>query len=160
MPASFSARRPLNAILIVSMTLEEMRSWGTNTLPGLVGFEILEAAPGRLLAQMAVRRDLLAPNGYLHAASVIALADTASGYGTMFDLPNGANGFTTIELKTNFTGTARNGIVACEATRAHKGRTTQVWDAIVTERANGRQIALFRCTQMILYKSNSSPERV
>ena len=99
---------------------------------------------------MAVRPDLLAPNGYLHAASVIALADTACGYGTMFDLREDAQGFTTIELKTNFIGTCIQGIVVCEATRAHLGRRTQVWDAIVTDQQSGRNIALFRCTQMIL----------
>jgi uncharacterized protein (TIGR00369 family) len=109
---------------------------------------------------MNVRPDLLAPNGYLHAASVIALADTACGYGTMFDLPDGARGFTTIELKSNFTGTATDGTVSCEAVRAHNGRTTQVWDATVTADGSGRRIALFRCTQIILYRVASASERV
>jgi uncharacterized protein (TIGR00369 family) len=99
---------------------------------------------------MAIRPELLAPNGYLHAASVIALADTACGYGTIFDLPEDARGFTTIELKTNFLGTCLEGKVICEATRVHKGRRTQVWDATVTEESSERTIALFRCTQMIL----------
>jgi uncharacterized protein (TIGR00369 family) len=97
-----------------------------------------------------VRPELLAPNGYLHAASVIALADTMAGYGTLANLPQGAKTFTTIELKSNFLGTARDGVIACTATPAHLGRMTQVWDAIVTDAA-GRKIALFRCTQMILY---------
>ena len=99
---------------------------------------------------MPVRPELLAPNGYLHAASVIALADTMAGYGTVANLPEGAKTFTTIELKSNFLGTARDGIIACLATPVHLGRLTQVWDANVTDQA-GRKIALFRCTQMILY---------
>ena len=130
-----------------------MKTWGRSALPGLIGFEVLEASPGRLLGRMSVRPDLLAPNGYLHGASVVALADTACGFGTMFDLPAGATHFTTIELKTNFMGTALEGIVTCEALRAHHGRTTQVWDATVRTDTTGRSIALFRCTQMILYKS-------
>ena len=130
-------------------TKEELERWGEGYLPGLVGFEITEAQPGSLRARMAVRRELLAPNGFLHAASVIALADTACGYGTMFDLPEEATGFTTIELKSNFLGTARDGEVTCHATRVHSGRTTQVWDAEVRN-SSGKTIALFRCTQIVL----------
>ena len=100
---------------------------------------------------MKVRPDLLAPNGYLHAASVVALADSACGFATMFDLPEDARGFTTVELKSNFVGTVLDGAVCTEAKRVHHGRTTQVWDAIVKSEATGKNLALFRCTQMILY---------
>jgi uncharacterized protein (TIGR00369 family) len=131
------------------MTIEELNRWGQDSLPGLVGFEITAVEPGKLNARMAVRPNLLAPQGFLHAASVIALADSACGYGTMFDLPEGAKSFTTIELKTNFLGTAREGIATCEATRVHGGRSTQVWDAVVRSES-GKTIALFRCTQMLL----------
>jgi 1,4-dihydroxy-2-naphthoyl-CoA hydrolase len=136
----------------LALTIEEMKTWGRGSLPGLIGFEVLEASPGRLVARMPVRPELLAPNGYLHAASVIALADTACGFGTMFDLPEAASHFTTIELKTNFTGTVLEGVVSCEAMRVHNGRTTQVWDATVRAEATDRPIALFRCTQIVLYK--------
>src|SRR5205085_11985359 len=91
----------------------------------------------------------LAPNGYLHAAAVIGLADTACGYGCILGLPEGGVGFTTIELKTNFLGTAMSGTITCEAVRVHGGRTTQLWDATVRD-ADGRTLALFRCTQLIL----------
>jgi uncharacterized protein (TIGR00369 family) len=83
--------------------------------------------------------------------SVIALADSACGYGCIISKPDTAVGFTTVELKTNFLGTAREGGVACEAKLAHGGRNTQVWDAIVTNEQTGKTMALFRCTQMILY---------
>lgn len=120
------------------------------TFPGLIGLEILSVDGPVLTARMLVRQELMAPNGFLHAASVIALADTACGYGTVANLPLGAEMFTTIELKSNFLGTAKSGYVACEARLAHGGRMTQVWDAVVTNEA-GKTIALFRCTQMILY---------
>ena len=119
-------------------------------MPSLVGFEVVSVEPGLLHARMPVRPDLLAPNGYLHAASVIALADSACGFGTMFDLPDGAKGFTTIELKSNFTGTALEGVLLSEAKRVHNGRTTQVWDADVRVEGTNKTIALFRCTQMVL----------
>ena len=111
---------------------------------------MLEVAPGRVTARLVVREQLLAPNGYLHAATVIALADTAAGYGCVASLPEGATGFTTIELKSNFLGTAREGELACEATLVHGGRTTQVWDATVA-RVGGGPIAAFRCTQLVIY---------
>lgn len=94
----------------------------------------------------------LAPNGYLHAAAVVALADTACGYGCMMSLPQGVAGFTTLELKTNFIGTTLAGRMTCEARLVHAGRTTQVWDAEVKSETSGKTIALFRCTQMLLAK--------
>jgi uncharacterized protein (TIGR00369 family) len=136
-------------------TYEELKNWGAGRLPGLIGFELLDIESGRLRAAMPIRPELLAPNGYLHAASVIALADTACGYGTIFDLPDHARGFTTIELKSNFLATCLEGKVVCEASRVHKGRRTQVWDATVTDESSGRNIALFRCTQMILAREET-----
>ena len=133
------------------ITLDQLNARSEGYLPGLIGIEFLTMEPGRLTSRLVLRPELLAPNGYLHAAAIIALADTACGYGTFTDLPEGANNFTTIELKSNFLGTARDGTIACLATRVHSGRTTQVWDATVTDEASGKSIALFRCTQLILY---------
>ncbi|MCE9641917.1 MAG: PaaI family thioesterase [Betaproteobacteria bacterium] len=132
------------------ITPEVMNRRGAGSLPGLVGLEITRIADDGVSGRLLLRPDLLAPNGYLHAASVIALADTLAGYGTFANLPAGAKSFTTIELKSNFLGTARDGVITGVATPAHLGRTTQVWDAVVTDEA-GRKIALFRCTQLILY---------
>jgi uncharacterized protein (TIGR00369 family) len=117
-------------------------------LPGELGFEPLEIRHGYVKARMQITERLLAPNGYLHAASVIVLADTCAGYGCIASLPDGAKNFTTIELKSNFLGTARDGVIECEAKGVHLGKSTQVWDAEVTH--NGRRIALFRCTQIVL----------
>lgn len=131
-------------------TIEQLNARGQGYLPGLIGIEILSLEPGRLTSRLALRPELLAPNGYLHAATVIALADTTCGYGTIAHLPDRAQNFTTIELKSNFLGTAREGIITCVATSVHSGRTTQIWDAQVTEET-GKTIVLFRCTQLILY---------
>src|SRR5688572_8807835 len=130
-------------------TPKAFHEFGAGFLPRHLGIEVLEVGPRGVSGRLPVRPELLAPNGYLHAATVIALADTMAGYGTIANLPAGATGFTTIELKANFVGTARDGAIACTATPVHLGRTTHVWDAVVTDEANGRTIALFRCTQMI-----------
>jgi 1,4-dihydroxy-2-naphthoyl-CoA hydrolase len=120
-------------------------------LPGLLGVEILEVGQGRLVGQLVIRPHHHAPNGFLHAASIIALADTGAGYACMAHLPDGASGFTTVELKTNHLGTAHDGTIVAEVTAAHLGRTTQVWDAVVTHRETAKTLALFRCTQMVLW---------
>ncbi len=129
------------------------KSFGTGYLPGLLGIEILKVEPGLVESRLAVRREVMAPNNFLHAATVVALADTSCGYGCVANLPQGASGFTTIELKSNFLGTAREGAIVCRATPVHLGRTTQVWDAEVTLEGGERKIALFRCTQMVLWQN-------
>lgn len=121
------------------------------TLPQVLGIEIVPES-GRAAGAFTVGRQHMAPNGYVHAASIVALADSACGMGCMASLPQGATSFTTIELKSNYLGTAEEGMrVTCEARLAHEGRTTQVWDAEARNEATGKIIALFRCTQLVLY---------
>jgi uncharacterized protein (TIGR00369 family) len=126
-------------------------------LPDLLGLEWLELRHGFAHGRLEVKKHHLAPNGYLHAATVVTLADTACGYGCIMSLPQGAGGFTTLELKTNFIGTALEGGIACEARMFHGGRTTQVWDAEVKSETSGKTLALFRCTQFLLAKSRAEP---
>jgi 1,4-dihydroxy-2-naphthoyl-CoA hydrolase len=130
--------------------VEELTAMLAGRLPGLLGMRVVEASQGLVVGALTVREEVLAPNGYLHAATVVALADTTCGIGTRLSLPAGASGFTTVELKTNFMGTARVGVVTATATPVHTGRRTHVWDATVRD-GDERTIALFRCTQMLLY---------
>jgi 1,4-dihydroxy-2-naphthoyl-CoA hydrolase len=134
----------------VAFDIQAFVDAGRDRLPGLLGIEIDEIAEGRVRMRLPLRPQLLAPNGYLHAGTVVALADSACGYGCIASLPDGATGFTTIELKTNFLATALDGTLQVESRRAHGGRTTQVWDATVGDE-NGKTLALFRCTQLLLY---------
>jgi 1,4-dihydroxy-2-naphthoyl-CoA hydrolase len=134
----------------VDLTLEQLNDAGRSLFPGLIGLEIESVVDGRVRGRMELADKHLAPNGYLHAAAVIGLADTACGYGCLLGLPEDATGFTTIELKTNFLRTAKAGTITCEATLAHGGRTTQIWDATVRD-PDERTLALFRCTQLVLY---------
>lgn len=138
-------------------TTEQLNQIGGNRLPGYLGIIVTRVDATAVRAELPVTESLLAPNGYLHAASVIALADTAAGYGCVANLPDGATGFTTIELKSNHLGTATDGTIECIATAAHLGKTTQVWDATVTHRETGKTIALFRCTQMVLRAKQGTP---
>lgn len=132
------------------MTPLEMITRQQGTLPGLLGIEWIASEPGLVRGRLPLVSHHLAPNGFLHAATVVALADTACGLGCLAVLPEGAKGFTTIELKANYLGTALEGAIACEAKLIHGGRSTQLWDAQVSDEKNGRILSLFRCTQMIL----------
>ena len=134
--------------------IEELNRVGAEYLPGYLGIEMVEVIEKGMRARMPIKPLHFAPNTFLHAASIVALADTTCGYATMAHLPEGAQSFTTIELKSNHLGTVREGSIACVATAQHLGRNTQVWDAVVTDEATGKKIALFRCTQMILYPTS------
>jgi uncharacterized protein (TIGR00369 family) len=121
-------------------------------LPGELGLVWEVVANGEARGRFTVEQKHMAPNGYLHAASIIVLVDSACGYACVASLPDGATGFTTIEIKTNFLGTARLGdVVACQARLVHGGRMTQVWDAEAVNQTTGKTIAVFRCTQMVLW---------
>jgi 1,4-dihydroxy-2-naphthoyl-CoA hydrolase len=138
------------------LTPKEINEHGAQYFPGHLGVTITQVLATEVRAELSVRQSLMAPNGYLHAGTVASLADTSAGYGCIVNLPSGSVGFTTIELKTNYLGTARDGTIDCVATPAHLGKTTQVWDAVVTHRESGKTIALFRCTQLVLYAKTGS----
>jgi uncharacterized protein (TIGR00369 family) len=140
-----------NPFFRAAETADRFNERNKGRLPALVGMQMVSVTPEALESRLAVRPDLMAPNGFLHAATIVALADTTCGYGSMANLPEGAGGFTTVELKSNFLGTVRDGAIHCRATPVHLGRTTQVWDATVSAEESGKTLALFRCTQMILW---------
>ncbi len=125
--------------------------FGVDFFPGMLGIQVLNVSTNVAAAQMEVKKELLAPNGYLHAGSIVTLADTIAGYGCLYNLPMLAKSFTTIELKSNFLGSTRSGFIIAEAGLQHSGQTTQVWDVIVKSKENQKTVALFRCTQLILY---------
>jgi uncharacterized protein (TIGR00369 family) len=133
------------------LTPEIMNSWTKDKLPGLLGIVITAVESGRVSGRLPVRPDLIAGNGALWAPALVGLADTLCAYGVSTVWPEGASGFTTVELKCNFMGTLQSGAVACVAEKLHGGRTTQVWDATLTNEETGKLLAAFRCTQIILY---------
>jgi 1,4-dihydroxy-2-naphthoyl-CoA hydrolase len=121
-----------------------------DSFPGFLGIEVTAVESMRVTAQMTVTRLLLNPEGVVHGGALVALADSACGFGTIAHLPGDARSFTTIELKTNFLGSATTGTLQCVATAVHLGRTTQVWDAEVTHAESGKRLAIFRCTNLVM----------
>ena len=132
------------------LTLERANDHSQGTLTDVLGLEYLAISPQKICSRMTITQKHRSPTGYVHAASIIALADTTCGCGTHINLPKGNAGFTTLELKSNFLGTLPAGELYCEAVPEHLGRTSQIWSATVTD-GHGKRIALFRCSQIILY---------
>jgi len=122
-----------------------------NHFPGLVGITITSVSQNKMTAEMKIDKKLFAPNGFLHAGSIVTLADSIAGYSTIAHLPENGKSFTTIELKSNFMRAKREGALECESTPEHLGRTTQVWRVVVRDKETQKKIAIFSCTQMILY---------
>lgn len=119
-------------------------------VPGMLGCVFTEVTKDLVVGRIEVTDRLIAGTGYLFAPAVIALADTLCAIGTPANAGAGTT-FTTVELKTNFLGSARSGeTVEGRASPRHVGRTTQVWDCEVRNLTTDRTIALFRNTQMIL----------
>jgi uncharacterized protein (TIGR00369 family) len=132
-------------------TAREHNERKKNTWVGQLDIEIVSAQRGSVVGQVRVRPDFLAPNGFIHGAVMVSLADSLCGSGTVEALPEGATAHTTVELKANLLGSVRDGILECRASMVHGGRSTQVWDATVIAKESGKTLALFRCTQLILY---------
>ena len=146
------------SVLRDDVTVEALNERGKECLPGLLGIEMLELKQGMATSRMKLKSFHGAINGYLHAASTVALADTTCGNATIAHLPKGAQGFTTVELKSNHIGSVCESVLHCVATVQHLGRSTQVWDAVVTDFATGKKIAIFRCAQLILWpKAEGNP---
>ena len=128
----------------------ELNAFARAKHPGLIGIEVLSCEPGLVTGRLPVTEPLVAGTGFLWAPVVIALADWLCACGIGPHLPAGAS-FTTLEIKANFVGTVRaGGAIAGKAWPVHQGRSTHVWDVEVSDESNGRVIALFRCTQMVL----------
>lgn len=119
--------------------------------PAYLGIEITQVMTDELRAEMMIVPHFFAPNGFVHAGSIVTLADTLAGYATVAHLPEGTKAFTTLELKSNFLGAAREGVLEAIASPEHKGRTTQVWQVSVFHKEKQKKVAFFTCTQLLIY---------
>jgi 1,4-dihydroxy-2-naphthoyl-CoA hydrolase len=99
---------------------------------------------------MLLREDLYTPGNAVHGGAVMAFADAIGAAAAIINLPEGAQGTTTIESKTNFIAAAKAGItLRAVATPVHRGRRAQVWQTRI-ETAEGKLVALVTQTQMVL----------
>jgi uncharacterized protein (TIGR00369 family) len=131
--------------------LDFLNKLSVGHFPGLLGIEITSVKEGKMCAVMPVKKEFFAPNGFLHAGSIVTLADTIAGYAAMAHLPENGKSFTTLEFKSNFIRAIREGQLYGECIAEHLGRTTQVWRVVISDAKTNKNVALFSCTQLILY---------
>ena len=132
-------------------TLEEFNQYGKGFLFGYLGMAFTKVEEDEVIAHISLQKHHSGWHGTLHAGTLFALADSCAGYGCVKSLPQGASGFTTIETKNNFLAMTKADEICCVATPVHKGRTTQVWDAVVSSADEEKELCYYRCTQLILW---------
>ena len=145
---------------VIPKDLEGFNRYGEEYLFGYLNMEFLKVEKDEVIARINLQQHHFGWNGYLHAGTIFALADSCAGYGCVRSLPEGAAGFTTIETKTNFLSTVRQGSIQAIAIPLHRGKSTQVWDTSVSSTENGQLLSCYRCTQMILWpKADTSSNK-
>jgi uncharacterized protein (TIGR00369 family) len=145
---------------VIPKNLEDFNRYGEEYLFGYLGMEFLKVEDDEVIARIVLQQHHFGWNGYLHAGTIFSLADSCAGYGCVRSLPEGAAGFTTIETKTNFLSTVRQGSIQAIAIPLHRGKSTQVWDTSVSSTENGQLLSCYRCTQMVLWpKTNISSNK-
>ena len=136
---------------VIPKNLEDFNRYGEEYLFGYLGMEFLKVEDDEVIARIVLQQHHFGWNGYLHAGTIFSLADSCAGYGCVRSLPEGAAGFTTIETKTNFLSTVRQGSIQAIAIPLHRGKSTQVWDTSVSSTENAQLLSCYRCTQMVLW---------
>ena len=145
---------------VIPKNLEDFNRYGEEYLFGYLGMEFLKVENNEVIARIVLQQHHFGWNGYLHAGTIFSLADSCAGYGCVRSLPEGAAGFTTIETKTNFLSTVRQGSIQAIAIPLHRGKSTQVWDTSVSSTENGQLLSCYRCTQMVLWpKTDTSSNK-
>ena len=117
--------------------------------PGLMGIQLMEVTPERVVASMEVRPDLCTTGKVLHGGAIMAFADTLGAVGTIANLQKDTR-TTTIESKTNFLRAAPEGTrITGECTAFHRGKTTMVWQTQI-KTDTGKLCAVVTQTQLVL----------
>ena len=131
------------------MNLDQLQKVLQPLFPGLMGVQLTQATPERVVATMLVRPDLCTAGGILHGGAHMAFADTLGAVGTVLNLPAGKR-TTTTDASTKFIGGAAvNTTVTGESVALHRGRTTMVWQTSIRN-AEGKLCSVITQTQLVL----------
>ena len=133
----------------VPYTVDQLNQRIAPMFPGLMGVEVLEISPDRVLARMTVRPDLCTAGATLHGGAFMALADALGAIGTVINLPAGKRTTTTSSSTQFLAGAPLDSVVTGESLALHKGRTTMVWQTLIRS-DTGRLCAVVTQTQLVL----------
>lgn len=114
------------------------------TIMGVLGIELMEVSPERVVATMPVDHRTHQPFGILHGGASVVLAETVASVGAAL---NAGEGRTAVgmEINANHIRPKRTGVVKAVGTPSHIGRNTTVWEIRIVDEAD-RLICLSRCT--------------
>lgn len=118
-------------------------------LAAQLGIRALSASPEAVEVALDWREELCTAGGVMHGGALMALADTAGAVVAFLNLPDGAQGTTTIESKTNLLAAVRDGSVTATATPLHVGRSVIVVETEARD-PTGRLVAKTTQTQAVL----------
>jgi 1,4-dihydroxy-2-naphthoyl-CoA hydrolase len=115
-----------------------------------IGIELLEAGPDLVRGRVAWAPERCTAGGVMHGGALMALADTCGGVCAFLNLPEGAQGTTTIESKTNFLRAVRDGSITAATRPLHRGRTLIVIESELA-RDDGSLAAKVTQSQAFMY---------
>src|SRR5262245_36991783 len=104
----------------------------------LIGGRLERVEPGAVDIGLDSRGDLTQQHGFLHAAVVTGIADSACGYAAYTLMPVGSD-VLSVEFKTNLLRPAKGASFLAEARVVHAGRTITVCRAEVFARGPGAE---------------------
>jgi uncharacterized protein (TIGR00369 family) len=117
--------------------LERVQAMLRGEAPGppvarLVGFQIVEVAPGRAVFEMEAGPQHANPMGTLHGGILCDIADAAMGIAFASELEEGQT-FTTLELKINFLKPIWKARLRAEAHVVKRGKTVGLVECDVAD---------------------------
>ena len=121
----------------------------TRGLADLLGIEIVELSPQRVVATMPVDERTRQPFGILHGGASVALAETVASLGAVMNVDLERSTAVGLEINANHIRAKREGIVRATGAPFHIGRSTQVWDVRIVDEQE-RPVCISRCTLAVV----------
>jgi uncharacterized protein (TIGR00369 family) len=134
---------------VMNFSAEQIQTMIDPVFPGLLGMQVGEAAPERVVATLRVRADLCTVGGIVHGGAMMAFADTLGAIGTLLNLPAGKRTATTDSSTHFIAGAPQGAILSGECVALHRGRTTHVWQTTIRA-DSGKVCAVVTQTQIVL----------
>ncbi|MBN9746949.1 aromatic compound degradation protein PaaI [Amycolatopsis sp. A1MSW2902] len=114
-----------------------------------LGIEVLEHGPDLVRSRLAWDESLCTLGGVLHGGALMALADSTGAVCAFLNLPEGAQGTTTLESKTNFLRGVRSGYATASSRPLRAGRRVVVVETEIRD-DDGKLAAKITQTQAVL----------
>lgn len=119
------------------------------TIGEVLGIQVTELLPDRVVATMPVNSSTHQPFGLLHGGASVVLAETVASIGSWNLIDDTKQAAVGLEINANHLRGKKDGIVTAVAAPLHIGRKTMVWDIRITDE-DDKLICISRCTVAII----------